>query len=119
MAVRKAWVALAAISIVVAGCGSSSQHSSSTSAVGATSGTTASAAGNTASAPGVTATTVKIGLITSVTGASSSTFGDTAQGAQARFDVQNANGGVNGRKLDLVWAMTPPPPAVFRPLRRN
>ncbi len=102
MAVRKAWVALAAISIVVAGCGSSSQHSSSTSAVGATSGTTASAAGNTASAPGVTATTVKIGLITSVTGASSSTFGDTAQGAQARFDVQNANGGVNGRKLDLV-----------------
>ena len=55
-----------------------------------------------ASAPGVTAKTITLGLIASVTGPASSTFGDSATGAQARIDLQNAEGGVDGRKLQLV-----------------
>jgi branched-chain amino acid transport system substrate-binding protein len=47
---------------------------------------------------------VTIGLLTSVTGAASSTFKDTADGANARFQAQNAAGGVYGRKIILKVA---------------
>lgn len=53
-------------------------------------------------APGVTKSLITVGLITTVTGAGSSTFADTAKGAEAAFAVQNAKGGVDGRKLRLV-----------------
>lgn len=58
--------------------------------------------GLTASASGVTSKTITIGFITSETGVASSTFSDSALGAQVRFDAQNAAGGVDGRKLKLV-----------------
>jgi branched-chain amino acid transport system substrate-binding protein len=45
---------------------------------------------------------ITIGYITSETGVASSTFADGAAGAQARVDLQNAQGGVNGHKLKLV-----------------
>jgi branched-chain amino acid transport system substrate-binding protein len=43
-------------------------------------------------------------LITSVTGNASSTFVDTADGANARIQAQNAKGGVCGRKIVLAVA---------------
>jgi branched-chain amino acid transport system substrate-binding protein len=62
----------------------------------------ASSGGLTASAPGVTPKTITIGFITSETGVASSTFTDSALGAQVRIDAQNAAGGVDGRKLKLI-----------------
>jgi branched-chain amino acid transport system substrate-binding protein len=60
------------------------------------------ATSNTASDTGVTPTTIKIGYITSQTGIAASTFKGGDQGALARVKLQNANGGVNGRKIELV-----------------
>lgn len=65
------------------------------------------------SSTGVTAKTIKIGFITSETGVASSSFSDSAQGIQARFDWQNAHGGVDGRKLELVTADDQSSPAQF------
>ena len=58
----------------------------------------------TASAPGVTPTTIKLGYITSETGIASSSFKGGEQGAQARIDLQNAQGGIDGRQIELVTA---------------
>jgi branched-chain amino acid transport system substrate-binding protein len=92
-------VAVVAVMVVVAGaCGGSSKGSGGSSA-----GTT-TPAGNTASAPGVSPGTISIGLISSVVGVAASTEMNHAKGAQARIDQQNAEGGVNGRKLQLVTA---------------
>jgi branched-chain amino acid transport system substrate-binding protein len=57
---------------------------------------TAEASASTAKAP------IIIGYITDETGATSSTYINAVQGAQARIDAQNAAGGVDGRKLELV-----------------
>jgi len=56
----------------------------------------------TASAPGVTPTTIKLGFITSETGIAASTFKDGAAGAKARVALQNAQGGIDGRQIELV-----------------
>ena len=45
---------------------------------------------------------IVIGYITSETGVASSNFSDGPGGAQARIDLQNAHGGVNGHPLKLV-----------------
>ncbi len=58
----------------------------------------------TASAPGITEDTIKIGFITSLTGVAASSFEGGDAGAQARVDLQNDQGGVNGRELELVTA---------------
>ncbi|HEY3941023.1 MAG TPA: ABC transporter substrate-binding protein [Acidimicrobiales bacterium] len=55
------------------------------------------------SSPGVTATTVKVGIISDLTGAAASTFEDAAPAMEARFKQVNAAGGVNGRKI--VWSV--------------
>ncbi len=65
-------------------------------------GPSGAATTRTASAPGVTPSTITLGFITSVTGIASSGFSDGAGGAQARIALQNARGGVDGRKLKLV-----------------
>ena len=94
-------------------CGSSSKSSSPTtagssgtptSAVGS-SATTAATSGSNASCssqPGITPTSVKVGLTyaeTGSTGAIDDVFGPSAHAA---FDVINAAGGINGRKI--TWA---------------
>ena len=56
----------------------------------------------TASDTGITPTTIKIGYITSQTGVAASTFKGGDQGALARIKLQNAQGGVDGRKIELV-----------------
>jgi ABC-type branched-subunit amino acid transport system substrate-binding protein len=51
-------------------------------------------------APGVTAKSVKIGYIFSQTGVAGSTGKNAGKAFQARIDRQNAQGGVNGRKIE-------------------
>lgn len=61
-----------------------------------------SSSGNTASAPGITPTTIKIGILTDLTGAASSSFSDTPGAMEARFEAINAAGGIDGRKITWV-----------------
>ena len=68
----------------------------------ATAGLVSVAGAQSADAPGVTAKSIKIGYIFSETGAASSTFKDAGKAFQARIDRANAEGGVNGRKIDAV-----------------
>ena len=56
----------------------------------------------TASDTGITPTTIKIGYITSQTGVAASSFKGGDQGALARIKLQNAQGGIDGRKIELV-----------------
>ncbi|MGI3229114.1 ABC transporter substrate-binding protein [Streptomyces sp. GTA36] len=53
---------------------------------------------------GVSDTSVKVGGIVSMTTASGYSKKDTDLGAKARFDRANAEGGVNGRKIDYLGA---------------
>src|SRR6201999_1118924 len=57
-----------------------------------------------ASAPGVTSTTIKIGYITDLSGGLSSSFGTSVKSAQGVVNMINAQGGIAGRKLQLVTA---------------
>jgi branched-chain amino acid transport system substrate-binding protein len=52
---------------------------------------------------GVTANSVKIGFIYSKTGVASATSGTSDIGCKARVARENAAGGVNGRKLNVVY----------------
>lgn len=83
---------LAAATVAVAACSSSSKNA----------GGGGGKSSNRASAPGVTASTVTVGLITSLTGSASSEYTHMAAGAQARLDQQNAQGGVDGRKITMI-----------------
>jgi branched-chain amino acid transport system substrate-binding protein len=76
---------------------------------GLTNVTTAGAA--TASAPGVTATTVKVGILSDLTGPAASTFADAPAAMEARFKQFNAAGGVDGRKITWVVADTTSSPS--------
>ena len=109
----KAVIAVVTFGLLAAACGSSSKSSSSsttvsgsgsaTSSVGsATSTGSTSSAGNTASATGITPTQITVGLDTSLTGPAAANFNGAVQGVTARFDQQNAEGGVNGRTLKLT-----------------
>ncbi|MBL7488486.1 ABC transporter substrate-binding protein [Frankia sp. AgB1.9] len=54
-------------------------------------------------APGVTADAITIGLIYPDSGAVSGGFRDARSGVDARVALQNASGGVNGRKIVIEW----------------
>jgi branched-chain amino acid transport system substrate-binding protein len=101
---------VAVLILGIAACGSSSSSSTPTTVAPAggtspvTTSTSGSSAALTASAPGVTPTTIKIGLVAPLTGVSSSSSVDSTAFAQARIDLQNSQGGVDGRKLQLVSA---------------
>ncbi|MBP2580454.1 ABC-type branched-subunit amino acid transport system substrate-binding protein [Streptomyces sp. PvR006] len=65
----------------------------------------ASTGGSTpSSVRGVTADTIKVGGIVSMTTASGYSKKDTDLGARARYDRANAEGGINGRKIDYLGA---------------
>lgn len=94
-----------AIVLLAAGCGSSSKKATSSTTTGGTSSSTAAgspAAGNTASAPGITPTTIKVALVTSLTGSDSSNSVTIPKGFAARIAAQNAAGGVDGRKITYI-----------------
>lgn len=77
---------VAALALVAAACGGST---SSNSSGGAT-------------APGVTGNTIEIGTTNAQTGVVSAESSLTQAGAQAVFDQVNAQGGINGRKIDQM-----------------
>ena len=79
--------ALTALALVTAACGSSSSTSSTTS---------------TSSSSAASGTPIKIALITSLTGLAASEFQTSPQGFLARIDLQNAEGGINGHKIDPI-----------------
>ena len=85
--------AAAVASLLIAACGNGSSSTSS-------GGGTVSPGGS--SAPGVTATSVNVGLLTSLTGPVAAGFTTVATGFKARIALQNAQGGVDGRKLNVV-----------------
>ncbi|MBO0728442.1 MAG: ABC transporter substrate-binding protein [Acidimicrobiaceae bacterium] len=76
-------VAVAAAAALIAACGSSGSSSNSSSRK----------AGD-----------ITIGLVTTLTGPAASEFYGNVQAAQARIDVENAHGGVNGHEIKLVTA---------------
>ncbi|GHJ94112.1 hypothetical protein SNE510_36310 [Streptomyces sp. NE5-10] len=71
----------------------------------ATACNSASSGGTAASSVrGVTADTIKVGGIVSMTTASGYSKKDTDLGARARYDRANAEGGVNGRRIEYLGA---------------
>jgi branched-chain amino acid transport system substrate-binding protein len=56
-----------------------------------------------ASAPGITKTTIKIGILSDLTGPAASTFEDSVPSIEARFTEENKAGGIDGRKI--IWAV--------------
>jgi branched-chain amino acid transport system substrate-binding protein len=63
---------------------------------------TGTAGAQTLKTQGVTDKSVKIGFISSNTGVAAPNYKDAAKACEARVDAQNAKGGVNGRKIDLI-----------------
>ena len=63
--------------------------------------TVGSAGAQTLNTQGVTNDSVKLGFIWSGTGAAAPNFQDSDKACKARIDAQNAQGGVNGRKIQL------------------
>src|ERR1700728_640848 len=55
---------------------------------------------------------ILIGYMGDVTGAAASTFGDGPGGAQARVDLQNAEGGIDGHPIELKVVDTQTSPTV-------
>jgi ABC-type branched-subunit amino acid transport system substrate-binding protein len=53
---------------------------------------------------GITDTSIKVGGIATLSNAGTSTYQDTVKAAKARFDRENANGGVFGRKINFIGA---------------
>src|SRR5215469_10661543 len=67
--------------------------------------TTTTAAGAASSAPGVTSNSITVGTISTQTGVLASNFGSLIYGERAYFDYINAQGGVNGRKINYQYAL--------------
>jgi len=66
---------------------------------------TSSAGAATASVPGLTATSVTVGTISTQTGTLASNFSSLIYGERAYFNYINAQGGVNGRKINYQYAL--------------
>jgi branched-chain amino acid transport system substrate-binding protein len=87
-------VSVLAMGLVLAACGSSSSTSTTT--------TTSSSSTTSGSSSGGNGAPIKIALITSQTGADASSDALAPSGFLARIDAQNAEGGVNGHKIDPI-----------------
>jgi ABC-type branched-subunit amino acid transport system substrate-binding protein len=64
-----------------------------------------SAGAQTSSAPGVTANSITVGSISTQTGELASNFSSMIPGEKAYFDYINAQGGVNGRKINYQYQL--------------
>jgi branched-chain amino acid transport system substrate-binding protein len=86
-------VILLGLPALLSGCGSAPARPA---------GPTASCATN---APGVTPTQIKVGLIYPNSGQSAiaSVFQGARSGVEARVALQNDHGGINGRRIQVVW----------------
>ncbi|HEX4174828.1 MAG TPA: ABC transporter substrate-binding protein, partial [Acidimicrobiales bacterium] len=67
--------------------------------------TSATGAGAASTAPGVTANSITVGTISTQTGVLASNFGSLIYGEKAYFNYINAQGGVNGRKINYQYAL--------------
>jgi branched-chain amino acid transport system substrate-binding protein len=85
---RNRWVGLAALSVtlLLAGCSNASDNPSRA---------------NTSTAPGVTATQINVGALATLSTGIAADFAPIVPGVQAYFDMVNAHGGVDGRRLVL------------------
>ena len=92
---------IAAVALVAAGCGSSSNSSSASSSNTSTSSSGSSGNGG-ATAPGVTATSITFGTHQPLTGPAAPGYSEIAPASKAFFNYVNANGGVYGRKINLI-----------------
>ena len=81
-------IALLSGAIVLASAGGAGAQSASTSA-----------------APGVTSNSITVGTISTQTGTLASNFSSLIYGEKAYYDYINAQGGVNGRKIDYKYAL--------------
>jgi branched-chain amino acid transport system substrate-binding protein len=86
--------------LVLSACSSSTESNSSSPS--SPSGSATASQQLRASAPGVSKTTITIGFITDETGVGGSQMANQVPAAQARIDEQNAEGGIDGRKLKLI-----------------
>ena len=57
------------------------------------------------SAPGVTSNSITVGTISTQTGTLASNFSSLIYGERAYYNYINAQGGVNGRKIDYKYAL--------------
>jgi branched-chain amino acid transport system substrate-binding protein len=85
---RNRWFGLASLSalVVLAGCSNASNNPSTS---------------NTSTAPGVTANRVNVGALATLSSGIAADFAPIVPGVQAYFDMVNAHGGVDGRRLVL------------------
>jgi ABC-type branched-subunit amino acid transport system substrate-binding protein len=83
-----ATVATAAVALGVASCGNASD-----------------AVSHNGNSDGVTASSITVGGIASLSGPIPAQFGGVFDGAKAYFDMVNAEGGVNGRKIDYAYQL--------------
>jgi ABC-type branched-subunit amino acid transport system substrate-binding protein len=70
-----------------------------------TTGGVAGAAAATSAAPGVTSNSITVGTISTQTGTLASNFSSLIYGERAYYDYINAQGGVNGRKINYKYAL--------------
>jgi len=73
--------------------------------VGVGLGAASAGAATTSSAPGVTPNSITVGTISTQTGPISSNFSSLIYGEQAYFKYINAQGGINGRKINLKYTL--------------
>ena len=64
-----------------------------------------SAGAATSTAPGVTSNSITVGTISTQTGPIASNFSSLIYGEKAYFDYIDAQGGINGRKIDYKYAL--------------
>ena len=109
--VSRVVAACSAVALLLAACGSSSKNSSTATTAsnpatttGNTTGSATTSGGTgSASAPGITADSITVGMVVPLTGSAAPTWGQgIVNGAKARFDQVNAQGGIDGRQLKLV-----------------
>lgn len=70
-----------------------------------TTSASAGAAATASTAPGVTSNSITVGTISTQTGTLASNFSSLIYGERAYFNYINAQGGVNGRKIDYKYAL--------------
>lgn len=66
-------------------------------------GSSATSLPTTGKSPGVTSNSITVGALATESGPLSSGFGEIVNGVEAYFDMVNAQGGVNGRKIYLKY----------------
>lgn len=96
---------LASVALAAVGCSSSSKSPGAASGSSNTttpSGANSSSKNSGSSAPGVTATSVKVALLTSLSGPIAPLYANTVKAFEAAADAQNALGGVDGRQIQVV-----------------